>query len=41
MCDFHYLSSVSVLTHSSGYAIPNHDGKLLLISNLKDGIDEY
>ncbi|KAH9021083.1 WD40-repeat-containing domain protein [Lactarius hengduanensis] len=24
-----------------GYATPNHDGKLLLVSNLKDGIDEY
>ncbi|KAH9010595.1 WD40-repeat-containing domain protein, partial [Lactarius deliciosus] len=23
------------------YATPNHDGKLLLVSNLKDGIDEY
>jgi len=41
MCDFHYLSSVSVLTHKRGYAIPNHNGKLLLVSNLKDGIDEY
>lgn len=26
---------------NSGYAAPNHDGKLLLVSNLKDGIDEY
>lgn len=26
---------------SSGYATLNHDGKLLLVSNLKDGIDEY
>lgn len=26
---------------SSGYVAPNHDGKLLLVSNLKDGIDEY
>jgi len=25
----------------SGYASLNHDGKLLLVSNLKDGIDEY
>ena len=25
----------------SGYAALNHDGKLLLVSNLKDGIDEY
>jgi hypothetical protein len=25
----------------SGYASLNQDGKLLLISNLKDGIDEY
>ncbi|KAH8977098.1 WD40-repeat-containing domain protein [Lactarius hatsudake] len=24
-----------------GYAAPNHDGKLLLVSNLKGGIDEY
>ena len=26
---------------NSGYAAPNHDGKYLLVSNLKDGIDEY
>jgi len=28
-------------TMHSGYASLNRDGKLLLISNLKDGIDEY
>ncbi|KAI9439155.1 WD40-repeat-containing domain protein [Lactarius indigo] len=28
-------------THECGYATPNHDSKLLLVSNLKDGIDEY
>ncbi|KAH9012574.1 WD40-repeat-containing domain protein [Lactarius pseudohatsudake] len=27
--------------HECGYAAPNHDGKLLLVSNLKGGIDEY
>ena len=26
---------------NSGYTAPNHDSKLLLVSNLKDGIDEY
>jgi hypothetical protein len=26
---------------NSGYAVPNHDGKHLLVSNLKDGVDEY
>jgi hypothetical protein len=30
-----------VLTYNSGYASLNHDGKLLLVSNLKDGIDEF
>ena len=35
-CHFH-----SVLTYNSGYASLNHDGKLLLVSNLKDGIDEF
>ena len=38
-------SNLSLLIFSqllnSGYAGPSHDGKLLLISNLKDGIDEY
>ncbi|KAI0296895.1 WD40-repeat-containing domain protein [Russula brevipes] len=29
------------LTSRIGYATLNHDGKLLLVSNLKDGIDEY
>ncbi|KAH9012013.1 hypothetical protein EDB84DRAFT_1444900 [Lactarius hengduanensis] len=28
-------------TGFGGYATPNHDGKLLLVSNLKDGIDKY
>ena len=31
----------SVLTYNSGYASLNYDGKLLLVSNLKDGIDEF
>jgi len=35
-CHFH-----SVLTYNSGYASLNHDGKLLLVSNLKDGIDKF
>ncbi len=26
---------------NSGFAAPNHDGKYLLMSNLKDGIDKY
>jgi WD40 repeat protein len=41
MYDSRHLSFNPVLTTNSGYAAPNHDGKLLLVSNLKDGIDEY
>jgi hypothetical protein len=26
---------------NSGYAAPNHDGQLLLVSNLINGVDEY
>ena len=42
MYDFQqcYLSPLFTLINS-GYAAPNHDGKLLLVSNLKDGVDEY
>lgn len=34
------FSLCSCILHS-GHASLNHDGKLLLVSNLKDGIDEY
>jgi len=35
------LPNMFSLTKQSGYAHPSHDSKLLLISNLKDGVDEY
>ncbi len=37
---FARTQAILIYMHS-GYASLNHDGKLLLISNLKDGIDEY
>jgi hypothetical protein len=30
-----------LILSNSGYAAPTHDGKFLLVSNLKDGVDEY
>lgn len=42
MYDFQYCSILTYVNlPNSGYAAPNHDGKYLLVSNLKDGIDEY
>jgi hypothetical protein len=42
MYDSQYLSLLIVFSFTnSGFAAPNHDDKLLLVSNLKDGIDEY
>ena len=39
------ISNCSILMYlnppNSGYAALNHNGKHLLVSNLKDGIDEY
>ena len=37
-----YLSLLILFSVTgSGYAAPDHDGQLLLVSNLKDGFDEY
>jgi len=42
MYDFQYRTIPHLLMFpNSGNAAPNHDGKYLLVSNLKDGIDEY
>jgi hypothetical protein len=42
MYDFQQHSPSSLFTPTnSGYAAPNHDGKLLLVSNLINGVDEY
>lgn len=42
MYDFQLHTPSPLLTFTnSGYAAPNHDGSLLLVSNLVDGIDEY
>lgn len=35
------VTLISFLHINSGYASLNRDGKLLLVSNLKDGVDEY
>lgn len=35
------LNLCQFILSNSGYAAPNHDGQLLLVSNLINGVDEY
>jgi hypothetical protein len=38
----HSIANIALFSHvHSGYASLNHDNKLLLVSNLIDGVDEY